>query len=803
MKANKLFVTIGLTLAMALGIGTSLTMSHDIKPATAAETSIYLKPGVWDKDGAWFAAYVWGSGGNTWKKLTDNGDDYYVAQIDTAAYPNVIFTRMDPSKTALGWDSKWNQTSDLTFPADKDCYKVTGWNAGDGEWINHPVTPVDPVFSLIGNFGGHNWDVDVDMAYSAGVATYSNLDLSAGDELKIRKDHDWTKAYGYSNLVSASEAYFNAPESGDNLIAKEDGKYSFSLDVADEEIIVTFTPAPVHYYVSVNGAADVELVADGTFTYKDGNDEDQTGYNYSATISASAGNALIFKRNSETIHPGASDPEGTNNLYYVPAAELAPSQVKVVQTVSNKKLTLKKYADGGFDTVYAGYVSDYQTYYFTNNKWSDVTPTVYMFNADNVAKSAWPGDAMSFADYDGYGQKRYSFVVDANKYVNLVISGSLNSSPVQTEDFSLADFDTHNGCYCLDPVSVNYPVAFYDYAAITQLLAIKTGETTVYKTLSLNVGTEYQTEILSVSAGQQVYVVNDDGNEKVKDESYSLKAIGNNNVTEDGFVLVDADDIRIYVDKNAKTIFVDGMPFGGYHIILNEHEFIEMTHGEDFDGYHQYYSASLPFTSGDLFRFVDTSKASELAVLFSITTISEYGAGSKFEVHNESGVDFLKALEDVTVQVYLKLKQGADEVYFGAEEEYVAEAKAFAKSFNEAIESACEIENINFRENQVRSNWAALATEYAALSDEAKTFWVTDKSVTVINEFIAKYDSVYQIRGVMWHLSNFLGREYQSQMINPVSVNNSMMIISVVSALVLITSVGVCFYFLRKRRLSK
>ena len=140
--------TVVLVLMFALAL-----VPQFVTPAHAAEgTTVYLKPdsAIWATDGAWFAAYYWIEGGtNGWVKLTDDdGNGYYVGTIP-AGYTNVIFTRNDPSKTDLGWGSKWNQTADLTLSSGNNCYTITGWNdnLGMGAWSAYTPAPAECVHS--------------------------------------------------------------------------------------------------------------------------------------------------------------------------------------------------------------------------------------------------------------------------------------------------------------------------------------------------------------------------------------------------------------------------------------------------------------------------------------------------------------------------------------------------------------------------------------------------------------------------------------------------------------------------------
>ena len=89
------------------------------------ENAVYLKPNSnWKQSNAWFAVYLCnGSKGSKWIKMTSVDGTFYGAELpsDFSAtnYKNIIFTRMNPSKSALDWASKWNQTGDLA------CSKMT------------------------------------------------------------------------------------------------------------------------------------------------------------------------------------------------------------------------------------------------------------------------------------------------------------------------------------------------------------------------------------------------------------------------------------------------------------------------------------------------------------------------------------------------------------------------------------------------------------------------------------------------------------------------------------------------------
>ena len=109
--------------------------SPDSSDPESGANILYLKPNSnWTQANARFAAYFFGNG-EKWISMVAEGD-VYKCEIPEG-FPNVIFCRMDPSKTSNSWDSKWNQSADLTIPTNgNNLYTVAGgtWDNGGGTW---------------------------------------------------------------------------------------------------------------------------------------------------------------------------------------------------------------------------------------------------------------------------------------------------------------------------------------------------------------------------------------------------------------------------------------------------------------------------------------------------------------------------------------------------------------------------------------------------------------------------------------------------------------------------------------------
>lgn len=124
----------------------------------------FLNPGVWDTDNARFAAYFFGDNGNKWVKMERVTNQNYYYALNDDLYPSVNFVRMDKDKTDLSRDSKWNQTSNVSFDLDGEnylgnCYDITGWgnNGGDspGNWGSEKMLSYDPRTSFDNSKDGY------------------------------------------------------------------------------------------------------------------------------------------------------------------------------------------------------------------------------------------------------------------------------------------------------------------------------------------------------------------------------------------------------------------------------------------------------------------------------------------------------------------------------------------------------------------------------------------------------------------------------------------------------------------------
>ena len=336
-------------------------ITGDITITAAGEVilkKLYLKPNSnWVKDGATFAAYFFGNG-ETWVKMTDENWDGIYEVTAPAGYPNVIFCRMDPAKSQLNWDSKWNQTSDLTVPTNENnMYTVKDgtWDKGGGTWSVY--TYVAPVYTIAGTISTAGWDPangDVlEGPDSDGVYTYIYTNVAAGSYKFKVTNGTWDAAW---------------PSSDYELTVEKDGsEVTVFFNVATKTVSAEVVP-PVEYTVTFNG----------TNVSRNGASSVTAGNGYTAILTADEGYTL-----PETITV-----TGVSAFDY----DAESGELTIAASAINGNITITA---AGKEKL-----PETMTVYFRND-WLWTNVSVHYFGSPTVADTAWPGMKMDKVDNDG------------------------------------------------------------------------------------------------------------------------------------------------------------------------------------------------------------------------------------------------------------------------------------------------------------------------------------------------------------------------------------------------------------------
>lgn len=324
MKLKNLFITLGLSLAV--GVGALFGMSKaPVKEAKAASMTCTFKVASselssWGNVDNW-GIYVW----HDTTPILDAFDD---------CYGNMSLSDGFYTKTVAHSDSidgvillfkqstqKW-RSENIVFAGglkDGKTYQLSysAWvNNDDGEGrktftATAEDTSVAPVYSLIGDFGGHNWDYDVDFAVDQEhtTATLNSVDLVKGNSFKVRKNHDWATTYAWS----AANGHINITDSQDrgedclgdagpndhNIAVLHNGTYNFSLNYSTGVLTITGTRAAsdsaiaFEMYISTGGAT----FAPFEMALKGGSETE-----YMITRDLVAGDKMYFKFGSSYYH---------------------------------------------------------------------------------------------------------------------------------------------------------------------------------------------------------------------------------------------------------------------------------------------------------------------------------------------------------------------------------------------------------------------------------------------------------------------------------------------------------------------
>ena len=217
---------------------------YELGAFEAEPTYVYLNPGVWNVDGAWFAAYFFNDeGASTSVKLTDeDGDSIYECRVP-ANMKNMIFCRMNPDYAEFAWNDDtnnpvWNQTEDLFIGAEpENYYYILDWNVG--VWGNSEgyVAPKASM-GVVGSF--QNWDISnpiaMDYAEDGWLVAYG-IEMLKTERFKFVEGRTWDEPnYGYEGgeLNAALDTEYTLVLSGSDIVSTKTGKFDIYFNPANK-----------------------------------------------------------------------------------------------------------------------------------------------------------------------------------------------------------------------------------------------------------------------------------------------------------------------------------------------------------------------------------------------------------------------------------------------------------------------------------------------------------------------------------------------------------------------------------------
>jgi len=140
MKIKKFLVVLASIFSVSLFAGNifaSYTISDEAAKSgikislDVPDKQYYLNAGVWETQNPVYFAHFWNGAPALDVKMDACASAGYYTCEASMLYRNVCFVRMPTGSTSLDWDTKWNQTKDITIDLDYDTYEITDWGVDD------------------------------------------------------------------------------------------------------------------------------------------------------------------------------------------------------------------------------------------------------------------------------------------------------------------------------------------------------------------------------------------------------------------------------------------------------------------------------------------------------------------------------------------------------------------------------------------------------------------------------------------------------------------------------------------------
>lgn len=219
------------------------SFSYTIKSANiTTNTKTYLAPGVWDVDGAGFAAYYWNecNNANAWARGTLGCGGNYSFSAPAGNWTHLKYVRLNSANADMNFDNDWDQTENLTYDSSKTLYTISGWgsnNVATGSWgKNNSTAPTlttcqQIIFQL--NKGNANqndgWNGDNPSIYLWDCNGQSIVNGAKTNNGKYVLEPGNAIPYGV-NFVSEHNFGDNKGKTGDIIVDfQPNKKYTFTL----------------------------------------------------------------------------------------------------------------------------------------------------------------------------------------------------------------------------------------------------------------------------------------------------------------------------------------------------------------------------------------------------------------------------------------------------------------------------------------------------------------------------------------------------------------------------------------------
>lgn len=570
----------------------------------------------------------------------------------------------------------------------------------------------------------------------------SNVTLTANSEVQFVEVPN-------SGAISWKATVEGQIHAGEGITATKEGN---NLKIAEADTYdIYYNPTSGWYSVEkyVEPAPDPVYTvragfADGEFVNDDEHKPEGSLHQYKATLDGYAWRAaeVNFYKDGTLIedHIGVDyedgHPTAGNNI----VGDVTDG-FKVYRSREDMVIYLKEYADGY--SIWAEGYAENHFYLSWYNKELSLDEEFVPTEGSPYIKQYKTSQKVAMVVRSS-GETKYSFSDDEGGQIDINIETAGQNNAFAT---SGSHFNLHNDCEENVYLKMKADLSLWLYIGgyeESHVLRIGGRDITMHKANE----NEYYATGVALSSGDMAATYTIEGEE----QEFTAKVVGNNNLAEDKSIIASG-TCDIYFNVTNNTLFVSGLPLGGYHMLKNG-TLVEMAAAGYYEGFEQYKTEKISFHQGDEIQFVNCNGAEgvKAAEVFTVSAFNAGGMGDKFTYNGAT--EMVECLEDCTVAVYLKLKYQQDEIYFGEVAEHVLEAINFANAFKSAMATACSAEG---KKAAVEAAWEAQATAYAGLSEQAQgeLYLGSYSTVDEIIEFGERYMAIKQ-QHPDWTLDNFL-----------------------------------------------
>ncbi len=260
--------------------------------------TIYFDPGLWSDGNAWYSAWVFeGTNGISWVKATQ-GVPYYTIDVPDNA-TGMVMVRFSPDVTAEDWNSKWDQTEDITI-SNGNLITMTDWKVFEQSTYN-PDEPLPVLeFALIGELNGSS------------ISTYE-------EGIKFTTDSDNELYTLETKFTDSDEQKLQLIDADGNIWARKDSKSITDIDT-DPSSYATMKKG------ETTGTADI-TTSDLEAVYK-----------FTFTLESLSKGKLTYEITEGSVTPTDVEDAAAELIYAIDGSIVAPAPFAIID-LSGKDVT--------------------------------------------------------------------------------------------------------------------------------------------------------------------------------------------------------------------------------------------------------------------------------------------------------------------------------------------------------------------------------------------------------------------------------------------------------------------------------